>query len=247
MSGLIKFEKAFDLFKKKFGHDYSKLDIYNEFLLSKELDLFIYIDASICECIQKGTDNSSYFVDKVYPYAGYVRIPIGIDIYELFSSLKKTIKVEDITGIYQSNGKEPNTVKACLFSSELDCNFYNSISDMEISYLMTKETVHQLNLEYEHLFFSRAQIAKLGLNNDLSINLNICEPEKKWHPKEQRSIGLIIATLASLAKKVDISDPYSESLETKLLQEIQKIDPREKGISKGTLAKFLEYANESLK
>ncbi len=97
MSGLIKFEKAFDLFKKKFGHDYSKLDIYNEFLLSKELDLFIYIDASICECIQKGTDNSSYFVDKVYPYAGYVRISIGIDIYELFSSLKKTLCTRQIS------------------------------------------------------------------------------------------------------------------------------------------------------
>lgn len=247
MSVVIKFEKALDLFKSKFGQDYSKLDIYNEFLLSKELDLFVHIDATVCECIQRGTVNNSFYLDKIYPYTGYVRIPVDKRIYELLSDLQDSIQVTEITGIYQSNGKEPNTIKACLFSSDLDSDFYNSINDLEISYLMNKETAQQLNLKHEHLFFSRAQIDKLGLNNDLSINLNICEAEKKWHPKEQRSVGLIIATLASLAKKIDISDPYSDSLETKLLQEIRKIDPKEKGISKGTLAKFLEYANESLK
>lgn len=247
LSGVIKFKKALDLFKTRFGEDYSELDIYDEFLLSKELDLFVYVDASICECTQKGTNNDSSYVNKVYPYNGYVRIPVDIRVHELFSGLKASIQIEEITGIYKSNENEPTTVKALLFSNELDCNFYSSIDDVEISDLIKRETAEQLNLKYEHLYFSRTQISKLGLKMDLNINLNISEPEKKWHAKEQRSIGLIISTLASLTKKIDISDPYSDSLETKLLQEIRKIDPKEKGISKGTLGKFLEYANESLK
>lgn len=247
MSGVIKLEKAFDLFKTKLGEDYSKLDIYNEFILSNELDLFVHIDASVCECIQRGSENDSFYVNKVYPHTGYVRIPVDKQVHELFSDLKDFLQIEEITGIYKSNGNKPTTIKARLFPKELDHNSYNSIEDLEISHINSKESAQQLDLKLEHLFLSRAQISKLDLNSDLSINSNISEPEKTWHPKEQRSIGLIIATLASLPKKINISDPYSESLETKLLQEIQKIDPKEKGISKGTLAKFLTYANEALK
>lgn len=247
MSGVIKFNKALALFKKKFGEDYSNLDIYDEYLLSNELDLFIYIDSSVCECVQRGLNNDGFYVDKLYPYSGYAKIQINEQIKKMFIGSTKFIKINEIMGIYNSKGIQPSKLLARLFAKDLDYDFYNSLDDMEISQLNNKESAQELSITIENLFFSRTQISELGLNNDLSINLNISQPEKDWHTKEKRSLGLIIATLASLPRTVDISDPYSDSLDSRLLSEIKKIDPESKGIQKNTLGKFLEFAKEALK
>jgi hypothetical protein len=247
LSGVIKFNKALKLFKDKFGEDYSNLDIYDEFLLSNELDLFIYINATVCECLQNGSGNDKFYVKKLYPYFGYARIVLDERVKKLLIGSVKSINISEITGIYNSKGSVPSQIIAQLYDSELDCDYYNSLNDIEISEINSKESVRVLSINTDHLFFSRKQIADIGLSNNVSINLNISEPEKNWHTKEKRSIGLIIATLASLNKKIDISDPYSESLDIKLLQEIKKLDPESKGISPNTLGKFLQFANDALK
>lgn len=243
MSGVILFDKALPFFKKKMGNYYSPQDVYNDFLFCNEIDLFIQIkDASICEVLQNGCSDESFFINRLYPYSGYVRIQINEQVYNLLNNDVTSISIDEITGLYNSSKIIPHSISASLFTKDIDYNYYNSAEDIEISELNRNEGHKRLNLDINlsNLFLSRDQLSHIGLNLNKS-NPEASNSDKPLHNKEQKSIGLIIAALSELAG-IDISTPNSKDHEDKLLPMIEYLDRDGKSMDPKTLAKYLQFA-----
>lgn len=242
MAGFISFSKAFTLFQKKYRSNYSSKDLYDDFLFSNELDLFIQIkDASICEVSQSGFNDDCFFIHRIYPHSGYARIEISEQITSLLNKNVSSISLNEITGIYDSKKLTTKFFNASLFiNKNIDYNYYNSTEDIDIFDISEKHEKLNLNISLNHLFFKRDQLSQIG------INLNESNPEssnsdKPLHIKEKKSIGLIIAAFAELAK-IDISIPNSNIHKENLLPIIDNLDPDGKTMDSKTLAKYLEYA-----
>lgn len=97
-----------------------------------------------------------------------------------------------------------------------------------------------LDIDLNHLFFNRDQLPRIDINLNES-NPESSNPDKPLHIKEEKSIGLIIAAFAELAK-IDISKPNSKEHKEKLLPIIDSLDPDGKKMDSKTLAKYLQYA-----
>ena len=242
MAGFISFSKAFTLFHKKYGSNYSSTDLYDDFLFSNELDLFIQIkDASICEVSQSGFNDDCFFIHRIYPHSGYARIEISEQITSLLNKDVSSISLNEITGIYDSKKLSTKSFNASLFfNKNIDYNYYNSTEDIDILDISKKHEKLNLNITLNHLFFKRDQLSQNG------INLNESNPEssnsdKPLHIKEKKSIGLIIAAFAELAK-IDISAPNSNNHKENLLPLIDSLDPDGNKMDPKTLAKYLKYA-----
>lgn len=242
MAGVIRFNKALTLFKKKFGKDYCPYDLYEDFLLSHEIDLFIAIDASICEIQQNGFSEDGFFVRRVYPYSGYVRIPVDNQVKSLFAEYLKSISINEITGLYNQKQVIPYDLKACLFNKNLDYNHYNSLQSLEFLQLNLEEEQKQLKIDitFDNIFFSQKQLLRLGLNFNAQSEKNLIT-NNHISNKEEKSIGLIIAAFAELAK-IDISVPHSKNHKENLLPLIDRLDPEGKTMDPKTLAKYLKFA-----
>ena len=245
MAGVIQFNKALTFFKKKFGNDFSGKDIYDEFLFSNEIDLFIQImDASVCEFSQSGFSDDAFFIHRIYPHSGYARIKINEQIASLLNTNIASISINEITGIYNAKKITTCPINASLFNKDIDYNYYNSIDQIDIFQLNKAEEKKKvyLDINLSNLFFSRDQLSLIGLNLD-NKKPESYDEDKLLHIKERKSVGLIIAALAELAK-IDISTPNSDEHKKKLLPLINLLAPDGKEMNPKTLAKYFEYAIE---
>ena len=242
MAGFIRFGKAFTLFQKKYGSNYSSQDLFDDFLFSNKIDLFIQIkDASICEVSQSGFSDDCFFIHRIYPYSGYAKIEISEQIASLLNKDISTISLNEITGIYDSKKLTTKSFNASLFiNKNIDYNYYNSTEDIDIFNFNEKHKKLNLDINLNHLFFNRDQLPRIDINLNES-NPESSNPDKPLHIKEEKSIGLIIAAFAELAK-IDISKPNSKEHKEKLLPIIDSLDPDGKKMDSKTLAKYLQYA-----
>lgn len=250
MAGLIKLKKAMNDIKEKLGKTYSIMDFCDEYIISKEIDLFFQIDCCVCETIQRGLSEDSLFVYKTYPHTGYARLNLENQIFDLIKDNKSSIGISSITGVYNSHALKTKKNLALLFSKDLDCDYYNSGDEKTIGSMISKDPLENITLELNDLYLSKKQLSNLfikldQLNPESTLKTTItCDKESykdKLHPKEEKSIGLIIAALAQLAK-IDISHPNGEDLRDKLLPLIQTLDPDTKEMSSNTLGKFINFA-----
>lgn len=250
MAGLIRFNKALTDIRKKFGEAYSTTDFWDEYIISKEIDLFFKIDCCVCETIQRGLSDDGLFVYRTYPYTGYARISLEDEVFELITENKSSISISSITGFYNSSVSKITNIPALLFSKDLDCDHYNSLDEETIISMVSKEPLDNIILNINDLYLSKIQLNNLLVSIDpISHKIPSSTPTLRGkesfkvnlHPKEEKSIGLIIAALAQLAK-IDISHPNGDYLRDKLLPLIQALDPDEKEMSANTLAKFINFA-----
>lgn len=236
--------------REKLGKTYSIMDFCDEYIISKEIDLFFQIDCCVCETIQRGLSEDSLFVYKTYPHTGYARINLENQVFDLIKGNKSSISISSITGVFNSHALTTKTTLALLFSKDLDCDHYNSLDEKTIVSMISKDSLESITLKLNDLYLSKAQL------NDLLIKVDQFNPEvplktathsdkepfkAKLHPKEEKSIGLIIAAFAQLAK-IDISHPNGDDLRDKLLPLIQTLDPDKKEMSPNTLGKFINFA-----
>lgn len=250
MAGVINLKKAIDGIKEKSGKTYSNEDFCDEYIVSKDLDLFFKIDCCVCETVQRGLNDDGLFVYKAYPYIGYARINLENQLFDLIKGNKSSINISSIAGFYNPHVLTKKNVPALLFSKNLDCDHYNSLDEETIASMVSKEPLEKITLNINDLYLVKTQFRDLLIKLDQfnheapvkTANLSDKEPYKlKLHPKEEKSIGLIIAALANLAK-IDISQPNGEVVRDKLLPLIREFDPEKKEMSSNTLAKFIEFA-----
>lgn len=243
MSGVIRFNKALPFFKKNFGKNYCPNDIYDDFLFSNEIDLFIPInDASICEVSQNGFSDDNFSIYRIYPYSGYASIKIDDRVLSLLNTDITSISINEITGLYDSKKGSTRSINASLFNKDINYNYYNSQQDFEMTQLNEVEGHKNLNLDINlaNIFFSRDQLSHIGLNLE-ELPLKNSTEANPIRIKEEKSIGLIIAAFAELAK-IDISVPNSNNHKENLLPVIDSLDPDGKEMDSKTLAKYIEYA-----